>query len=62
MSVIARKEDDLSVMTDNCFPLVLCFHRHHLEISPSPFKWEVSGRALRTVSAGEPDHKVTGTE
>lgn len=32
----------------------------HLEISPSPFKWEVSGRALRTVSAGEQSRKSPG--
>lgn len=31
-------------------------------MSPSPFKWEVSGRALRTVSVGEPEQKVTGSE
>lgn len=37
-------------------------HRHHLEMSPSPFKWEVSGRALRTVSVGKPEQKVTGSE
>lgn len=32
----------------------------HLEISPSPFKWEVSGRAPRTVGAGEQSRKSPG--
>lgn len=32
----------------------------HLEIRPSPFKWEVSGRAQRTVGAGEPSRKSPG--
>ena len=35
-----------------------CWHRRHLEISPSPFKWEVSGRAPRTVSVGNPDQQI----
>ena len=38
-----------------CVLACACWHRRHLEISPSPFKWEVSGRAQRTVSAGSPD-------
>lgn len=32
----------------------------HLEISPSPFKWEVSGRALRTLRVGEQSRESPG--
>lgn len=50
-------------MKNSRFPVSPCpLQCHHLEISPSPFKWEVSGRALRTVSAGGPDQKVTRSE
>lgn len=35
-----------------------CSHCRHLEISPSPFKWEVSCRALGTVRVGNPDKQT----
>lgn len=41
-----------------CVRARACWHRRHLEISPSPFKWEVSGRAPRTVSVGNPDQQI----
>lgn len=48
----------LSPLIHSCVCVCKCSHSRHLEISPSPFKWEVSCRALGTVRVGNPDKQT----